>query len=162
MTCPILAHAVTESRATAQVPVGTIVEVGTNKKYIYCLLDAGAATLAGGGVLSWLDRDAFEATIDVSAGTGEPVGVLDSGGSFTDAQHAYVQFEGPATVTKEAADDSYVDGTGVIMDGTNDGSAKKASAEPPAVADVAAYLGRATGASDDTADTVPVFLAVRL
>ncbi len=142
--------------------LGTKAEGAAGKWYIKVLLDAGAGSLAAGATLTWGDRDAFEATADVSAGTTEPAGVLAVGGSYTDGEYAWVQYQGdhPA-VNKASGDDSYADGTGVIADGI-DGICAQASASPAAVADVRVWMGYATGASDDTADTVPVRLAIRL
>lgn len=127
------------SKATA--PLGAEHKVG-GKRYRYVLLDAGAATLAAKAALSWLDGDAYEATMDVSAGSGSFAGVLGASGTYTDGEYAWVQFEGEATVTSTG---SIADGRGCTLSAT-DGAASQ-SASPPAVADIEGNVGRALSAA---------------
>lgn len=167
MATPYGAQAIGYSDSVAQETVGAVMYGDLGKEYLYVLLDLGAhSALASRDVLTWLDRDAYEVTADVSAGQGEFAGVLPlktdgTAGSFTDGEYAWVQIAGDAELSKDAGDDSYADGTGVIVDASSDAKAAKASAEPPAVADVAAWIGRSTQASDDTNDIVYVRLGGR-
>lgn len=119
-------------------PLGYVARVGQSA-WRYVLLDAGAASVDASEVLSWLDSDGYEATGDVSAGQGMFAGALAVGGSFTDGEYAFIQFEGPAVVKTSGG--SLADGDYCILGA--DGVVAESSADPAAVADIKAGVGRA-------------------
>ncbi|MCP5065892.1 MAG: hypothetical protein GY946_04935 [bacterium] len=163
---PYFAQPIAEGSTTARTVLGDVQYGADGTEYMYALFDAGAATIntAGGQVLSWLDRDGFEMTLDESAGNDLPAGVVPVGASLTDGDYFWAQRKGPhAAVQKPAAgSDTWTDGQHAIMHATVDGEAAKASASPVmVVADIARYIGIANGVSVDGApDTVPLQLDI--
>ena len=159
----LLAQSLSASSATAKDVLGAVRWVG-NKAYRYVQFK-DAVTYADGQAVAWDDKDAFLVTNDASSAEGEKelagiclyVAVQD--------EYGYILCVGDhATAQKEANDDNMVAGTVLIFDGTNDGSLKTYN---PAIAgaptdaelfDISHGHAVATGASDDTGDTVPIRL----
>lgn len=172
MPCPILPHDPLVFTEDQKAPLGQEYEMGDGRKYVYVQF-GGAVTYVSGHTLTWESRVGSIATNDESGGNDFPAGVLPASKRLgtasvpTEDQYGLIQTKGyhPA-VFKVAATDSFAIGLGAIIHATTDGAAGKASASPPAVADLKRWLGVIAAASEDTAtgtwneDTVPIDLDV--
>lgn len=172
----VFAHPTNEFRSVQADQLGARVFGDKGEEWVYVEFDTGAGPVAfvSGAALTWVDRDAYKVTCDESSGTDVPAGVLVASARAatqkvpTDGQFGYIQTRGwhPA-VAKVAGTDSFDEDDAVIVHSSSDGVATKASnTDEPTAADRARMIGRATGASEDTAagtyneDTVPVWLNI--
>ncbi len=178
---PIFPHDVVTFTDTLQAKLGQIFNRGDGTRWQYVEFDTGTGgTFEGGAFCQWTDRDAFKVSTDLTDVTDNPAGAiaatkrLDDDGNAstdrfpTDGQYGFIQIEGyhPA-VRKAPADDGMTEGELVILAAT-DGDVTMAVAADPALAELNKMVGRAAGASEDTAagtymeDTVPVNIKIAL
>lgn len=172
MSCPILPHATNHFPTVAQAKLGQQFELGDGTEWMYVQF-VDAVAYVSGAALTFSVRATAKVTADESAGTDIPAGVIVASArtatQAVPAENSYglIQTKGyhPA-VNKLAGLDAISEGTGIIVHATTDGTANDASAQPPAVADLARWLGTCGAVSEDgtsgtwNEDTVAVNLDV--
>lgn len=165
----VLKQALTESSATAKHPLGYVAEIA-GKRYKYVQVK-DAVSYAAGQPVAWDNQDGNLVTNDISsmeATTVKAAGVAL--GAYTADEYAFIQTHGNhSAVVKKPGVDTWTADDIAILSSDTDGAADKlvfgGTTANPTSAELLIFaketngvLGQVTGASDDTADTVPVLL----
>lgn len=162
-------QSLTESSLAAKHPLGY--ESTVNGKVYKYVQFKDAVTYAAGQPVSWDDQDGYTVTNDISSMEATTVSAAGVAlGVMTTAYYGFIQTKGLHTaVLKKAAVDSWTADDIAILSSDTDGVADKfafaGTTVDPTTAQLLVFakkingvLGQVAGASNDTADTVPILL----
>lgn len=142
---------------SARSTIGAIYEDRANgKRYVYALYHSGCATVVAGQsmqvVAAGITATTFTVTNKANGGLATVIGVGCAAAVVTAARYGFVQVYGyNAAAVKEAGVNTITIGTPIYPDANDDSVFDTAAAGP-----IVAYT---VAASDDTANTVPVFVS---